>query len=144
MCTRRLARSFSASLEAMSLVRLRWDLGPLAGGSHDIWRHTYPGDPLSLHTTSCVSLGTSSEGFQELSAAPVGSGLPCALAEAENDHGLAMEARSREVARAMRQLRALIPETVDNAGTSTAKDCFGRVAPRRVRACEWREHGVIR
>ena len=41
----------------------------------DTWRHTYPGDPLSLHTTSCVSLGTSSEAFQELSAAAVGGGL---------------------------------------------------------------------
>ena len=64
--------------------------------------------------------------------------VPCALAEAENDHGRAMEARSREVARAMRHLRALLPVTVDNDGTSTAKDCFGRGAPRRVRACEWR------
>ena len=64
--------------------------------------------------------------------------VPCALAEAESDHGRAMEARSREVARAMRQLRALLPVMVDNDGTSTAKDCFGRGAPRRVRACEWR------
>ena len=64
--------------------------------------------------------------------------VPCALAEAESDHGRAMEARSREVARAMRHLRALLPVTVDNDGTSTAKDCFGRGAPRRVRACEWR------
>ena len=55
--------------------------------------------------------------------------VPCALAEAENDHGRAMEARSREVARAMRHLRALLPVTVDNDGTSTAKDCFGEGRP---------------
>lgn len=65
--------------------------------------------------------------------------VPCALAEAESARGRVMEARSREVARTMRQLRALLPVTIDGDGSQTkARDCFGRGAPRRVRACEWR------